>query len=321
MEPAKRRRRRFRRRMTMNAERFLFRRSACCLALALLGSALAPSSALAQDGSSEEESASNPCAGEGTARLEQSARALPIGDGRIGVWRVVASCHERAGRTASSMRVYEIILREAATLTDTNAERTRTVDEVRGLVEALGRLLSALRVELSGAPRADIWVDGEFVGTAPGVVRVTPGTHQVVAIGEFGESGMREVSVEPRRTLTVQLTVPTARRPTGLFPPAAFWAVSATAVISFAGAVIFGAAAVARYNDVTGRLNSPNPAVSGSVTRESADAVNALASAADVVGAISAVLMATSIVLYFHTDFGDVSVAPNGAGLDFRLQF
>jgi Tfp pilus assembly protein PilF len=101
----------------------------------------------------------------------------------------------RSGHTLDAAKYFQQYLRESSTLT-----AAQRADAEKGLAEARTKLG---RLEVSAAGGAEVFVDGEHVGTAPltDAVDVDPGTHTVKA-----NSDSKSVSVNAGQILPVKFT-------------------------------------------------------------------------------------------------------------------
>jgi hypothetical protein len=230
----------------------------------------------------------------------------------------MAQCQEQLFRYDLAVRDYERYLAMAPS----DAEDRGTVE---AQLRALRNLLGTIRVTLSPAlpegQRAEVWLADRIVGEAPGDVLVPGGVHAIEIRATGFIPGRRQVQVTARQTAEVsveleraqqtieqniqqtieqniQQNVTVTRQP---LPPAAFW----TGVVLTAGSAIGGA--VAGINALVTRgqqdlLDPRLPRDTGTI-RDSA-------LVADILFITSGVLLTTTIICAFLTDWSD------GAPLD-----
>jgi tetratricopeptide (TPR) repeat protein len=211
----------------------------------------------------------------------------------------IAKCYEKLFDYPRALAHYERYLREGGP----KAERSA---EVEALLPSLRSRLAMLVI--TADVRAEIWVDGAQVGMTPTDVPVSGGRHTVMvrATGyepyvfesRLAAGQMHEVHVELERLSDLEGA-----------SPVWFWTGVALASSAIVTSTVLGTVALDRSNDLTRELaHDPQR---WRADPEEAERVDELALAADVALGAAVMLSATTLVLYFVTDWSADEPAPS----------
>jgi tetratricopeptide (TPR) repeat protein len=198
----------------------------------------------------------------------------------------IALCHERRFRYAVAMQLYSRYMQEAGSTGEARAE-------VEGTVRTLQNLLAS--VDVRSNVQAEVWVDENLVGTAPGRVLVPGGRHTLELRAKGHESQKREISIAARETRALDFTLTPLEK--GL-RPAWFYGTSGATVVTAVVGISFAAKLMSERNDYADK--GPNAALNRPSDQ---DHLKSMALRADVFFATSGVLAITSAVLALFTDF------------------
>lgn len=230
------------------------------------------------------------------AALAEFAAAYRLLDGYPQQYLVLSNlalCHERKFRYVQAIESYERYLAEGGARVDDRAE-------VEASIARLESLIATVSID-SNVP-ADVWVDDRKVGRAPGTVRVSPGRHLVELRANLYESARQALDVEAGAALERRFELSRLSQFSGL-GPGYFWTFAGLTAATLAVGVGFGVHAL--NLDADGHARAGRDRLLNRIEDEAA--VSRAASAADVLYASAAVLGASTIVLFFLTDW---SAAP-----------
>jgi hypothetical protein len=203
----------------------------------------------------------------------------------------IAKCYEKLFQYGKALDYYARYLREGGP----GALRR---DEVQRTIAHLQDHLATLRV-VTNVP-AEIWVDGRLAGEAPGAVLLGGGRHAVTLRATGYEPVVFEVALAVRQEHQRQVSLQPLSAVEGA-PPAWFWASATAAGAALAAGAVLGAIALSKSSALDARLSDPVEALT--VTPADADEAADFALAADVALGSAMLLSATSVVLYFVTDW------------------
>jgi hypothetical protein len=215
----------------------------------------------------------------------------------------IALCHERRFRYTTAMQMYARYMQEAGSTGDARAA-------VEATVRTLSNLLAS--VEIASNVRAEVWIDDNLVGIAPGSVLVPGGRHTLELRAAGHESQKRELRVAAREVQALSFEL--AAIDEGLKPVWFYSTLGATVATAIVG---IGYAAKLKSERGSFADKGPEKALNRRADREHLDD---LALRADVFFATSAVLALTSTVLALFTDFGPADApAPTKPSARLRL--
>ena len=134
---------------------------------------------------------------EAVGAFELSRRLVP----NVANTHGLAVAHYELGNDGQALALLEALLEEE--LGDHQGEVAAFREEIR-------RDRARIRVEVVGAPRAEVRVDGTFAGVTAAalLVPVDPGLHEVVATTEDGRAVREHVNAERRREVALRLSLP-----------------------------------------------------------------------------------------------------------------
>jgi hypothetical protein len=226
----------------------------------------------------------------------EAAHALLEGNaGRYLLLWNIGQCHERLFHYDRALDYYQRYLDEGGPEAEDRAA-------VEATMRALENLLATVELEVN-VEGAEVWVDGHPVGTAPGTIRVTSGTHTVEVRASGHASEIREVQVAVRGTAHLDITLRVTSDYQGL-EPWLFWATAGVGVLT---AVIGGGVGIAAVVDSMNVQSFTTDARA----EEDRQRIGSLSLAADVLYGIAGTFVITAVVLAFLTDW-DGPAAGNG---------
>ena len=225
----------------------------------------------------------------------------------------MAQCQEQLFRYDLAVRDYERFL-SVAPPDDTDRPT------VEAQLRSLRNLLGTIHVTLTAAPgstlsantRAEVWLDDRIVGEAPGDVLVPGGTYAIEVRAQGFLPARREVQVTARQVAGVQVSLEqaqqtieqtieqhieqnvTVERPP--LPPALFWTGTALTVVTLGVGIGSGLSAVTTRS----RLMQMDPRLP-----RNTDSIRDAALLADIMFITSGVLLTTTIICAFLTDWSD----------------
>lgn len=210
----------------------------------------------------------------------------------------VGRCQEQLFQYADALDSYQRYLSEGGGAPDADAELAQSArQKIHDLNERLARLTVETNVD-----RAEVWVDGRQITTAPGLVIVTGGQHTIELRARGYAPGRQQVEIAARTEQTI--SIPLDRLGSGGISPAFFISGAALTVIAAGIGVGFGAAALSDHDRIQSWESSGDPRLRYQVTQEQIDAVAQNALLADVFFGAAALFGVASIVLLFVTDWG-----------------
>lgn len=243
------------------------------------------------------------------AELERSFALVP----RPNTLFNMAQCQETLFRYDLAVRDYERYL----SMAPDDAEDRATVEaQLRALRNLLGTMRVTLSPPLDGDARAEVWLDDRVVGEAPGDVLIPGGIHAIEVRANGYLPARRQVQVTARQVTEVRVeleraqqtveqhieqtieqhveqNVTVTRQP---LPPAVFW----TGVVLTAGTAIGGAAAGINALVTQSQQSYLDPRLPRDTS-----SIRDSALVADVLFITSGVLLTTTVICAFLTDWTD----------------
>jgi tetratricopeptide (TPR) repeat protein len=215
----------------------------------------------------------------------------------------IAKCYEKLFDYPRALAHYERYLREGGP----DAERRA---EVEALLPALRSRLAALLI--TAEVRAEIWVDGAQVGMTPAEVPVSGGRHTVMVRAAGYEPYVFESRLAAGQVHEVHVELERLSDLEGA-SPVWFWTGVALASGAIVTSTVLGAVALDRSNDL--KRDLADVTQSRRADPEEAERVDQLALASDVALGAAVMLSATTLVLYFVTDWSADEPAPSEASV------
>jgi tetratricopeptide (TPR) repeat protein len=215
----------------------------------------------------------------------------------------IAKCHEKLFDYPRALAYYERYLREGGP----DAERRA---EVEALLPSLRARLATLVI--TAAVRAEIWVDGAQVGMTPAEVPVSGGRHTVMVRAAGYEPHVFESRLAAGQTHEMHIELERLSDLEGA-SPVWFWTGVALASSAIVTSTVLGAVALERSNDL--KRDLADDTERWRADPEEAERVDQLALAADVALGAAVMLSATTLVLYFVTDWSGDASAQDEASL------
>jgi tetratricopeptide (TPR) repeat protein len=205
----------------------------------------------------------------------------------------VADCYETLFRYDKALEYYRRYLDEGGANAGHRAEAEQRI-------AALEQRLATLVVR-SNVP-ARVWVNGHFVGDAPGELMLPAGTLdvEVRAAGYEPEAFGIQLAARDRYTRTVTLSKLSDITGTS---PTLFWASAAVTGVAVATGAVLGGIALHKDAELDEKLNDDVEALRAD-PRDDAQ-IQDLALAADVAFGAAALFGATTLILAFLTDWED----------------
>jgi tetratricopeptide (TPR) repeat protein len=217
----------------------------------------------------------------------------------------IALCHERMFHYDLALAYYERYLHEAG-------PQARGRAAAESALRRLRRLLVTLEVESNVA--AELWIDSRRIGRVPGRVLVPAGEHVLELRAPLYESTRRELSLPAGRSARLRFELERLSQYRGI-SPAYVWIGAGVTIAALGTGVGFGISALAA--DHAGEERRRRDPLLNTVEAEAS--VKRRALAADIAFAAAGVLGATTLALFFVTDFGgeraSLTFGPGGVSL------
>lgn len=230
-------------------------------------------------------------------------------------------CQEHLFRYDEALASYQAFLTEGRAYARQHGETLEREADAQRALTLLEARLATLDIAVN-VGRAEVWVDQRLVGTAPGQVRITEGTHAVELRADGHAPRRQQVTIAARTTQPMSFTLEQSFG--GLSPAFVITGAALTAVAAGIG-IGFGASALAEQGVIDQQLASSDPAERFRVTQARIDGNAETALIADIFFATAGVLGIATVILIFVTDWGGGSssesaqvapwVDPNGGGL------
>lgn len=239
----------------------------------------------------------------------------------------MGKCQERLFRYDEALANYEAFLVQGRAYARQRGEALPREAEAQQALAQLQARLGTLEIAVN-AGRADVWVDQRLVGTAPGTIRVTEGTHSVELRADGHAPSRQQITIAARTTQPMSFSL---ERSFGGVSPAFVITGAALTLVAVGIGIGFGASALAEQSLIDQQLASGDPAERFRVTRARLDANAENALIADVFFATAGVLGIATVVLIFVTNWGGGGasegarllpwVDPEGGGFSVRGAF
>lgn len=246
-------------------------------------------------------------AGDYAGALAEFERIYELLEGhpqRYFVFYNMGRCQEGLFRYGDALASYQRYLNEGGSATDLAPTVRQKLRELEARLAVV-----TIRTNVGGA---EVWVDGRHVGSAPGAIRVTGGSHTIELRARGYAPGRRDVQIAARTQVEVAMDLD--RAGAGLDPVLFITSASLTGAFAAVGTIL-GLLALAEHDALAGQLMSSDDAVRFTVTEARISAMQTLAGVADVFFAAAILGAIVSSVFVFVTDFGSTSGSASGPRL------
>lgn len=207
----------------------------------------------------------------------------------------VGRCQEQLFQYGDALESYRRYLAEGGDRTDPPVAAA-----ARQKINELEQRLATVTIQ-TNAERAEVWVDGRQIGTAPGDVVVTGGQHTIELRARGYAPGRHDLQIAARTHDTISIDMD---RVSAGISPVFFISGAALTVVAAAIGAGFGGTALADHDRLQSWINSMDPQLRFQVTQAQIDAVAQNALIADIFYGAAALFGVASIVLVFVTDWG-----------------
>jgi len=220
----------------------------------------------------------------------------------------IGKCYEKLFRYDKALEYYRRYL-------DQSPPDAPNRSEVGALVAELLARLAVLNIDVN-VP-AEVWVSGHAVGRAPGRILVPAGSLSVELRARGYEAEAFSVQIASREAHTRRVVLEKLSDVTGA-SPTWFWTSTVATGVSLAVGSALGVAALNADAAIERRL--ADPVEQWRPTRGDDARVQDLALASDVAFGASALFGATSVVLFFLTDWDGSAEASSSASVRLDVQ-